>query len=215
MVRTVTTRIVRVRSAPLASLLLHTLAASIAGAQAGSAPLSSRAPAPRFADPGRAGKLAAAFPEIDRLMRDFAGRANVPGIAYGIIIDGRVAHIGTHGTREVASGAPVDTSTVFRIASMSKSFAALSILQLRDAGKLSLDAPAERYVPELARLRYPTSDSPKITVRDLLTHSAGFPEDNPWGDQQLAVTEAELTRMIRDGIPFSTAPGTALSLIHI
>ena len=48
------------------------------------------------------------------------------------------------------SKAPVDADTVFRIASMTKSFTAMSILKLRDEGKLSLDDPAERYVPEMA-----------------------------------------------------------------
>jgi CubicO group peptidase (beta-lactamase class C family) len=158
--------------------------------------------------PGQSAKLAAALPSIDSLMSAFALRAKVPGIAYGVIVDGKVVHIGTAGVRNVATGAKVDTSTVFRIASMTKSFTALSILKLRDDGKLSLDDPAERYVPELKALRYPTTDSPKITVRHLLSHSAGFPEDNPWGDQQLAATEAEMSAMIRRGIPFSTSPGT-------
>jgi CubicO group peptidase (beta-lactamase class C family) len=116
--------------------------------------------------------------------------------------------VGTAGYRELARRAPVDSATVFRIASMTKSFTAVAILQLRDAGKLALDDPVERYVPELAGLRYPTSDAPKITIRHLLSHSAGFPEDNPWGDQQLADTDEELSRMMRGGIPFSTAPGT-------
>jgi CubicO group peptidase (beta-lactamase class C family) len=161
-----------------------------------------------FADPRRVERLSAAFPEIDRLMQDFAARSRVPGIAYGIIVDGRLAHVGTAGLREVSSRAPVDTGTVFRIASMTKSFTAVAILQLRDAGMLSLDDPAERYVPELAGLRYPAADAPRITIRHLLSHAAGFPEDNPWGDQQLAATEAEMSAMMRAGIPFSTAPGT-------
>ena len=134
---------------------------------------------------------------------------HAPGAAWGIVIDGELAHQGTMGVRDVASKAPVDADTVFRIASMTKSFTAMSILKLRDAGKLSLDDPAERYVPELKNLRYPTTDSPRITVRHLLTHSEGFPEDNPWGDQQLSESEAELSRMLRDGIPFSNAPGVA------
>ncbi|WP_420125914.1 serine hydrolase domain-containing protein [Longimicrobium sp.] len=161
-----------------------------------------------FADPDRLARLSAAFPEIDRVMREFAERSRVPGIAYGIVIDGRLAHVGTAGYRELPSRAPVDTGTVFRIASMTKSFTAAAILQLRDAGMLSLDDPAERYVPELAGLRYPTADAPKITIRHLLSHSAGFPEDNPWGDQQLAATDAEMSAMMRGGIPFSTAPGS-------
>ena len=160
------------------------------------------------AAPARAVRLATAYPAVDSLMRDFAAREHVPGIAYGIIVDGRLAHVGTAGLREVASRAPVDTGTVFRIASMTKSFTAAAILQLRDAGRLSLDDPAERYVPELKGLKYPTSDSPRITIRLLLSHSAGFPEDNPWGDRQLAVTDQQMSRMLRGGIPFSTAPGT-------
>ncbi len=169
---------------------------------------SIAAPA-RFADADRTARIERTLPAIDSLMRAFAERSRVPGIAYGVIVDGRLLHVAATGVREVASGAPVDTSSVFRIASMTKSFTALAILQLRDAGRLALDDPAERYVPELASLRYPVSDAPRITVRHLLTHSAGFPEDNPWGDQQLAATDEDLARMLRDGIPFSNAPGVA------
>ena len=96
---------------------------------------------------------------------------------------------GFAGYRDIATKAPVDADTVFRIASMTKSFTAMSILKLRDDGKLSLDDPAERYVPELKGLKYPTTDSPRITIRHLLSHSDGFPEDNPWGDRQLADTD--------------------------
>ena len=157
----------------------------------------------------RRAKLESAFPDIDRVFADFVRSAHVPGAAWGIVIDGELAHSGFAGVRDIASNAPVDADTVFRIASMTKSFTAMCILKLRDEGKLTLDDPAERYVPELKTLRYPTSDSPRITVRHLLTHSEGFPEDNPWGDQQLSETEESLTRMMRGGIPFSTAPGTA------
>ncbi|MBW3656983.1 MAG: beta-lactamase family protein, partial [Gemmatimonadetes bacterium] len=118
-------------------------------------------------DPQRLAKLSAAFPEIDRMMEGFAERQHVPGIAYGIVVDGRVVHVGTAGHRDIAARAPVDTGTVFRIASMTKSFTAAAILQLRDEGRLSLDNPAERYVPELAALRPAASDAPKITIRHL------------------------------------------------
>lgn len=190
----------------LAATVPAALAAPIA-AQPGA--LSSLAPPARFTDPQRLDKLRSAFPAIDSLMRAFAVQRRVPGLAYGIIVDGRLVHVVADGIRETRTRAPVDTATVFRIASMSKSFAALAILQLRDAGRLSLDEPAERYVPELATLRYATSDAPRITVRHLLTHSAGFPEDNPWGDQQLDATEEAFSAMMRGGIPFSNAPGTA------
>jgi N-acyl-D-amino-acid deacylase len=163
----------------------------------------------RFTDPDRRAKLSAAFGDIDRLLKDFTSRQHVPGAAWGIIIDGELAHAAVDGYRDVAAKSPVEGDTVFRIASMTKSFTAMSILGLRDAGKLSLDDPAEMYVPELKGLDYPTSDSPRITVRHLLSHAEGFPEDNPWGDQQLADTDEQLTQMLKRGIPFSNAPGVA------
>ncbi len=163
----------------------------------------------RGAEGADTAKLKTAFAEIDRLFQTFATEGHVPGAAWGIVIDGELAHVGATGVRDLASNAPVDGDTVFRIASMTKSFTAMAILTLRDEGKLSLDDPAERYVPELTGLRYLTSDSPKITIRHLLSHSEGFPEDNPWGDQQLARSEEELSQMLRRGIPFSNAPGVA------
>src|SRR6478672_13785555 len=174
------------------------------------APLKSASvPPARFADPDRVAKLTSSFGDIDRVFREYAEREHIPGAVWGIIIDGRLAHVGVTGYRDVAAKSPVDSSTVFRIASMTKSFTAMSILKLRDEGKLSLDDPAEKWVPELAGLKYPTTDSPKLTIRHLLSHATGFPEDNPWGDQQLAVTDSEMGRMLRRGIPFSNAPGVA------
>jgi CubicO group peptidase (beta-lactamase class C family) len=168
-----------------------------------------KAPPPQFADAQRRAKLETAFPGIDRILKAFTEQAHVPGASWGIVIDGELAHAGVAGLRDVASRAPVEPDSVFRIASMTKSFTAIAILKLRDEGKLSLDDPAERYVPELQKLTYPTSDSPRVTIRHLLSHAEGFPEDNPWGDRQLADSDAQLTNMMRDGIPFSNAPGVA------
>ena len=170
---------------------------------------AQQSPPAVFRDPDRRTKLAAAFPEIDRMIARFMEQRNVPGAAWGIVIDGELAHVGVAGYRELPSKSPVTRDSVFRIASMTKSFTAMAIMKLRDEGKLSLDDLAERYVPELRGLRYPTADSPKIRVRDLLSHAAGFPEDNPWGDQQLAATEDAFTRMLQQGIPFSNPPGVA------
>ena len=164
---------------------------------------------PGFTRPDRVAKLTSTFPAIDSVFRAYTTREHIPGAVWGIVIDGRLAHVGVSGYRDVAAKSPVDSGTVFRIASMTKSFTAMAIMKLRDEGKLTLDDPVERWVPELRDLRYPTTDSPKLTVRHLLSHAEGFPEDNPWGDQQLAATEEEFSRMLRAGIPFSNAPGVA------
>lgn len=168
---------------------------------------ADRTPPARFADPERGLKLARAFPEVDKAFLDFARTANVPAVAWGVVIDGALVHSGATGVRDVSSNVKAMPDSVFRIASMTKNFTALAIMKLRDEGRLSLDWPVARYVPELRSLKYPTRDSPQITIRHLLSHSEGFPEDNPWGDRQLAQTDATLSAWMREGFPFSQAPG--------
>jgi CubicO group peptidase (beta-lactamase class C family) len=163
----------------------------------------------RAAEPPREAAIAAAIPAIDRLFDDYRLDAHVPGLVYGIVADGRLIHLRATGVQDLTARRPVTPDSVFRIASMTKAFTALSILSLRDAGKLSLDAPAETYVPELKGWRYPTDDSPRLRVRDLLNHSAGFVTDDPWGDRQQALSDAAFTAMLRNGVPFTRAPGTA------
>lgn len=164
---------------------------------------------PAFRDPERKAKLLRVVPQVDALFQKYFTERKTPGLAYGIVIDGELVHVKTFGVRELEGKTPVQADTRFRIASMTKSFTALAILKLRDEGKLSLDDPASRFVPEMAAMRYPTRDTAPITIRQLLTHGAGFPEDNPWGDRQLGITDAEMARWVDRGFPFSTPPGSA------
>ena len=133
-------------------------------------------PPPRFADPGRVAKLQSALPAIDRIFRAYATDKKIPGVIWGVVIDGQVAHLGSFGVRDRASQAPVTPDTAFRIASMTKSFTALAVLKLRDDGRLSLEDPVSRWIPAFARMERPTRDTPPLTIRQLLSHSAGFPE---------------------------------------
>ena len=142
-------------------------------------------------------------------MPEAAKQIGAPGLAWGVIIDGELAASGAVGLRDVEAAQPATPQSIFRIASMSKSFTALAILSLRDAGKLALDDAVTAHIPEFAGVALPTRDAPAITIRHLLTHSEGFAEDNPWGDRQLAIPEATLSAWLRKGLPFSTSPGTA------
>lgn len=153
-------------------------------------------------------KIAAAIPDIDRLFAEFQVDSHAPGLVYGIVADGRLVHVRGFGVQDLVHKRPVTPDSLFRIASMTKAFTALSILKLREEGKLSLDDLAERHVPELRDWTYPTKDAPRIRIRDLLTHSAGFVDDNPWGDRQTPLPDADFTKMLRAGVPFSTAPGS-------
>jgi CubicO group peptidase (beta-lactamase class C family) len=164
---------------------------------------------PVFADPERAARVRALAPEIAAIYRDYAESEHIPGIAYGVVVDGQLVIADGHGVADRESGSAVTPRTVFRIASMTKSFTALAVLKLRNEGRLDLDQPVSRHLPEFRKIRPLTTDAPALTIRHLLTHGAGFPEDNPWGDRLLDAPDKDLVALIRDGVRFSTTPGTA------
>jgi CubicO group peptidase (beta-lactamase class C family) len=145
---------------------------------------------------------------VDAIATRFAARGGQPGLAFGVIAGGELVHSGGRGERWLGGPVP-DAATVFRIASMTKSFTATFVLVLRDRGVIRLDDPAADYVPELAGLELPTPDSPPITIRHLLTMTSGFPTDDPWGDRQQGLDPAVFARLLADGeIRSAWAPGT-------
>ena len=164
---------------------------------------------PVFTDSNRLQKIEALYPVIDSLYHQFMIQNHSPGLAFGLLVDGKLVHANAFGFTDVDKKIPATTTSLFRIASMTKSFTAMAILKLRDEGKLDLDDPAYKYIPQMNSLHYLTSDATPITIRHLLTHAAGFPEDNPWGDRQLEDTDAELINLIKKGVSFSNVPGVA------
>ncbi|MDZ7897095.1 MAG: serine hydrolase [Arcicella sp.] len=157
--------------------------------------------------PEQSDKIKAILPTIDQICQDFVIKNHLPSLVYGLVIDGKVVHSNAIGIANITTNSKANLQSVYRIASMSKSFTAMAILQLRDAGKLHLDDPAYLYIPELKWQKFST-DSPEITIRHLLTHAAGFPEDNPWGDRQLAISDETMLKMFKKGISFSNTAGT-------
>lgn len=144
---------------------------------------------------------------VDALFKQYAEEKKLPGVAYGIIYQGKLIHAKGIGLGQIPGKIPANPQSVFRIASMSKSFTSMAILKLRDQGKLHLDEPASKYVPELKGQKLVSQDGPEITIRHLMTHGAGFPEDNPWGDRQLGISDAAFSAMLKKGIQFSNNPG--------
>jgi CubicO group peptidase (beta-lactamase class C family) len=149
------------------------------------------------------------YAATDRIFEAFCLDAHIPGLVYGVVRDGKLVHVRAFGVQDLESKRPVNADTLFRIASMTKAFTALTVLKLRDDGRVRLDSLAEEYVPELRAWKYPTDDSPRIRVRDLLNHVEGFVTDDPWGDRQTPLPEAEFTQLLRDGVPFTRSPGIA------
>jgi len=153
---------------------------------------------------------------VDDLVDAFAAEGGQPGLAFGIVRDGELVHAGGRGVRGVeGSWAVPDADTVFRIASMTKSFTAAAVLLLRDEGALGLDDEAVGYVPALAGVRLPTADAAPLTIRTLLTMAAGFPTDDPWGDRQQGLPDAGLDALLAGGLSFAWSPGTAFEYSNL
>jgi CubicO group peptidase (beta-lactamase class C family) len=148
-----------------------------------------------------------ALAAADALADAHHARGDQPGLAYGVIADGQLVHARGIGEHRPGLGPP-DGGTVFRIASMTKSFTAAAVLALRDAGALALDQHAADFVPELGGLRPATADSPAITIRHLLTMTAGFPTDDPWGDRQQGLPQPEFSALLAAGPRCAWAAGT-------
>jgi D-alanyl-D-alanine carboxypeptidase len=105
-----------------------------------------------------------------------------PGFAVALVHDGEQVWSHGFGQADLITRTPISARSVFRIASISKVFTAIAIVQLRDEGRLRLDDRVEEHVPWF-RLRRGHPGGPPVTIRALLTHTAGLPRDCPgWND---------------------------------
>jgi CubicO group peptidase (beta-lactamase class C family) len=96
------------------------------------------------------------------------------GSSFYLVRDNRVVAKELYGMADAERGVPVDEETIYHWASITKTFTGIAVMQLRDRGLLKLDDPVVKYVPELRAAHNPFGDMSEITVRHLLTHSAGF-----------------------------------------
>lgn len=130
--------------------------------------------------------------DIDELLDATATGQNLPGIVLAVSRNGVLESTHSVGTRVLGEELPPDADTVFRIASMTKSFTAASILTLRDAGALALDDPVQRHLPWF--------DDATVTIRDLLTMNGGFPTDDPWGDRHESTALPAFDELVASGV---------------
>lgn len=147
---------------------------------------------------------------LDDTLRRRVRAAGIPGAAWGVVADGRLVHAGGEGVSAVTGPAATPgPRTLARIASMTKSFTAAAVLSLRDEGAFGLDDPVAELLPAAAGLRGPTTDSPPVTVRHLLSMDSGLPTDDPWADRHLDLTDDELDALVAGGVWFAWPTGTA------
>ena len=107
----------------------------------------------------------------EKLVEDIKKDHEASGIAVAIIDkSGKTQYEKFWGVRDLESGKEVNGDTIFGLASVTKSFTALSIMQLEEKGIIDLDAPISQYIPEFTN----KNQSKKVTVRHLLSHAGGF-----------------------------------------
>lgn len=158
---------VRVRTG-LGIAILAALSASMPGLGAGQAP-----------QPPDGWSQTAAY------YRQQVEQAGIVGSSLVMVRDGQVVADEQVGFQDLAAKTPVDRDTIFHWASITKTFTAIAIMQLRDRGLLSLDDPVEKHVPEFRRVHNPHGPTSAITLRMLMSHSSGLRAGTwPWGGNE-------------------------------
>lgn len=163
--------------------------------------LSTSAAEPRAALAGKP-EVAAALEVFDAWVDWTVRQRDQPGVSIGIVHDQDLIWSKGYGFANLAKRIPATPATAYRIASISKTFTAHALLQLRDAGKLQLDDPITKWIPEL-ELAKVNPQSPAITIRHLLTHTGGIPREvdgTYWNDMNFPSREAMLPVLSRMGV---------------
>lgn len=113
------------------------------------------------------------FDELDAYIIKAKGDWNPPGVAIAIIEDGKISHIKTYGMKSAVTGKSLTQDTVFPIASLTKAFSALLMLKLEEDGKLKLDDPVLKYLPDFKMASEAATHG--MTIEKLFQHRSGLP----------------------------------------
>lgn len=119
--------------------------------------------------------------DFTRRFDAYVRESSILGGSFALVRDGRIVAQHDVGFADLNANQRVDSNTIFHYGSITKTLVAITILQLRDRGLLSLDDPATKYIPELRRVHDPFGSPDSVTLRMLLTHSAGLQNPTwPW-----------------------------------
>jgi CubicO group peptidase (beta-lactamase class C family) len=156
------------------------------------------------------------IPDVLRQIDEWVTDGAVAGAAAAVWFRGDV--VAEHFAGEAQQGVPVDATTLFPLASVTKPIVATTVLTLVEDGRIALDEPVTRFVPEFANTDQTSGEDdpfadlrPMVTIRQLLSHTSGLPEDLPRGWLRLA-DKPDLAALIdaMARLPLQTAPGTEL-----
>lgn len=127
--------------------------------------------------------------DYDAFVEDVRRDWSIPGVAIAVVSDGRIS-TRTYGLRQYDRNAPITEETLFGIASVTKSFVAAALAKLASEGRVGLDEPVVKYLPD-----FKVADpwlSRAITIRDLLAHRTGLASYGDWAEEIAGMSEAEV-----------------------
>ena len=156
-----------------------------------------------------------ALREFRQIHVDEMRRGRIVGSSFVFVQNGRTVAADYRGLQDADAAVPVDADTIYHWASITKTMTGIAIMQLRDSRKLSLDDPIVRYVPELARVHNPFGNTGAITIRQLMSHSAGFRGGTwRWRDQDWQPFEPPGWAQLEAMLPYTEVlfrPGSRFS----
>jgi CubicO group peptidase (beta-lactamase class C family) len=145
---------------------------------------------------------------IDVYVRSEMQRQRIPGLALLVARDGKIVRAQGYGFSNLELQVPVKPETVFQSGSVGKQFTATAVMMLVEEGKINLDDPITRY------LRQGPASWNQVTVRELLSHTAGFTDYPEEFDFRKDYTEADLLKIV-EAIPLAFPPGTNYSYANL
>ncbi|HEU0195475.1 MAG TPA: serine hydrolase domain-containing protein [Gaiellales bacterium] len=134
--------------------------------------------------------------ELEARARAFVREHRLPGVAAAVVHGDDLMWASGEGYADVAGSRRPDTRTLYRVASVTKTFTGTAIVQLRDAGRLHLDDPAVSYIPELASAGSPFAPIETLTIRRMLSHESGLMGDPPGTDWSYRTYPADVAEIL-------------------
>jgi CubicO group peptidase (beta-lactamase class C family) len=140
---------------------------------------------------------AAAAPDLDARLVSFLEQNRLPGGAACVVYGDELAWLAGAGFADVAAEKATDPAMLYGIASITKTLTGTAIIQLRDAGRLDLDDPAVRWLPELRSLVNPFGPAEAVTIRRMLSHESGLPAKPPGTDWSVPAYQGDPGKTLR------------------
>lgn len=165
-----------------------------------------------FACTSNSGKINDSAPNvkaIDDVMQAFVDSGYIPGAVTMVVSKDKILHLGSVGVGDYETKSPMEPDHLFWIASMTKPITAVALLMLQDEGKLSVNDPVSKYIPEFGGLKTPSGKDANLTITQVMNHTSGLRE----ADAQTAASAKELADLIPSYVsrPSQFEPGSKWS----